>query len=143
MHFCPFCGTLLLVEEHAGCRLFCLTCPYVVLVHRPMTVVHDLSSANKRGRDQLEDDFNAAAASNSEGQQTTMIRCEAGSIAGDYQESLFGGGGGGGSAAGGCERPSCTSVKAFFIQIQMRSADEPPTTFYKCVECGFRWRSND
>lgn len=27
-----------------------------------------------------------------------------------------------------------------FRQIQMRSADEPPTTFYKCRRCGHSWR---
>jgi DNA-directed RNA polymerase III subunit RPC11 len=140
MHFCPFCGTLLLIEQQSGSRLFCITCPYVVLVHQPITVVHDLSSANKRGREQLEDDFNAMAASQSEGRQTTMIRCESSSF---QQSELSGGGCEGGLGADGAQKGLCASMKAYFIQIQMRSADEPPTTFYKCVECGFQWRSND
>ena len=38
--------------------------------------------------------------------------------------------------------PKCAHAKAFFMQIQTRSADEPMTTFYKCCkqECGHRWR---
>ena len=37
-----------------------------------------------------------------------------------------------------CER--CGHKKAFFKQMQTRSADEPPTEFYKCVKCGFQWK---
>ena len=29
--------------------------------------------------------------------------------------------------------PSCSFERAFFIQIQIRSADEPSTTFYRCA----------
>jgi DNA-directed RNA polymerase III subunit RPC11 len=38
--------------------------------------------------------------------------------------------------------PKCDHPRAFFMQIQTRSADEPMTTFYKCCsqECGHRWR---
>ncbi|KAK7478658.1 hypothetical protein BaRGS_00030121 [Batillaria attramentaria] len=38
--------------------------------------------------------------------------------------------------------PKCEHNRAFFMQIQTRSADEPMTTFYKCcrMECGHRWR---
>jgi DNA-directed RNA polymerase subunit M/transcription elongation factor TFIIS len=39
---------------------------------------------------------------------------------------------------GGC--PGCQSKKAYFYQLQTRSADEPPTSFYKCVACGKQWR---
>ncbi|XP_025091407.1 DNA-directed RNA polymerase III subunit RPC10-like [Pomacea canaliculata] len=38
--------------------------------------------------------------------------------------------------------PKCEHKRAFFMQIQTRSADEPMTTFYKCcnMECGHRWK---
>ncbi|CAF3636119.1 unnamed protein product [Adineta steineri] len=35
--------------------------------------------------------------------------------------------------------PKCAYTKAYFMQLQTRSADEPMTTFYKCVQCGHRW----
>lgn len=39
-----------------------------------------------------------------------------------------------------CE--NCGHNRAYFMQIQTRSADEPMTTFYKCCnpQCGHRWR---
>lgn len=38
--------------------------------------------------------------------------------------------------------PKCFHSRAYFMQIQTRSADEPMTTFYKCcnIVCGHRWR---
>ncbi|KAG8231630.1 hypothetical protein J437_LFUL011471 [Ladona fulva] len=38
--------------------------------------------------------------------------------------------------------PKCSNSRAFFMQIQTRSADEPMTTFYKCCnpKCNHRWR---
>jgi len=38
--------------------------------------------------------------------------------------------------------PKCENARAYFMQIQTRSADEPMTTFYKCTsqDCGHRWR---
>ncbi|XP_067939838.1 DNA-directed RNA polymerase III subunit RPC10-like [Watersipora subatra] len=38
--------------------------------------------------------------------------------------------------------PKCSHSRAYFMQIQTRSADEPMTTFYKCCspQCGHRWR---
>ncbi|CAF2643787.1 unnamed protein product [Rotaria sp. Silwood2] len=35
--------------------------------------------------------------------------------------------------------PKCAHTQAYFMQMQTRSADEPMTTFYKCVQCGHRW----
>ncbi|KAL3072665.1 hypothetical protein niasHS_017639 [Heterodera schachtii] len=36
--------------------------------------------------------------------------------------------------------PSCSHDKAYFQQIQTRSADEPMTIFYRCANCGHRWK---
>ncbi|KAG7876607.1 hypothetical protein KL905_005333 [Ogataea polymorpha] len=41
-----------------------------------------------------------------------------------------------------CPVESCGFDKAYFFQLQIRSADEPMTTFYKCCKCGHRWREN-
>ena len=34
----------------------------------------------------------------------------------------------------------CNNNKAYFLQLQVRSTEEPPTNFYKCAGCGYRWR---
>ncbi|UZJ51133.1 hypothetical protein CBS101457_000453 [Exobasidium rhododendri] len=36
----------------------------------------------------------------------------------------------------------CDNQKAFFMQLQIRSADEPMTTFYRCTnsKCAHQWR---
>lgn len=36
--------------------------------------------------------------------------------------------------------PKCENERAYFMQMQLRSADEPMTIFYKCTKCGHRWR---
>ena len=40
--------------------------------------------------------------------------------------------------------PKCANTQAYFFQLQIRSADEPMTTFYKCTSsvCGNRWKDN-
>lgn len=36
--------------------------------------------------------------------------------------------------------PECGHDKAYWWMQQTRSADEPSTRFYRCVECGHTWR---
>ena len=36
--------------------------------------------------------------------------------------------------------PKCRNLKAYFMQMQTRSADEPMTIFFKCTNCGHRWK---
>ncbi|MCS7110777.1 MAG: transcription factor S [Ignisphaera sp.] len=36
--------------------------------------------------------------------------------------------------------PKCGYEDVYAWQLQTRAADEPPTTFYKCVKCGHTWR---
>ena len=36
--------------------------------------------------------------------------------------------------------PHCGNGKAYFMQLQTRSADEPMTIFYKCTKCKKRWK---
>jgi DNA-directed RNA polymerase III subunit RPC11 len=35
--------------------------------------------------------------------------------------------------------PQCGHDQAYFMQIQIRSADEPSTTFYRCCQCSKQW----
>ena len=35
--------------------------------------------------------------------------------------------------------PKCEHSRAYFMQIQIRSADEPSTIFYRCTECTHQW----
>ena len=37
--------------------------------------------------------------------------------------------------------PKCSNNRAYFIELQTRSADEPSTFFYKCVKCSHEHRS--
>mmetsp|Transcript_16929 Transcript_16929/g.47247 ORF Transcript_16929/g.47247 Transcript_16929/m.47247 type:complete len:110 (-) Transcript_16929:608-937(-) len=34
----------------------------------------------------------------------------------------------------------CDYHQAYFMEIQTRSADEPATLFFKCVNCGYQWK---
>ena len=34
----------------------------------------------------------------------------------------------------------CGAEEAWYTLKQTASADEPPTRFFKCTECGYRWR---
>eukprot|EP00170_Pyropia_yezoensis_P005322 contig_21606_g5336 len=38
--------------------------------------------------------------------------------------------------------PKCGGPEAFFFQMQTRSADEPMSTFYRCVACQHQWKEN-
>ncbi|KAJ3177023.1 DNA-directed RNA polymerase III subunit RPC10 [Geranomyces variabilis] len=36
--------------------------------------------------------------------------------------------------------PKCEHNRAYFMMLQIRSADEPMSIFYKCVSCAEQWR---
>lgn len=38
-----------------------------------------------------------------------------------------------------CPNSKCGHGEAFFMQMQIRSADEPMSVFYKCCKCGHQW----
>jgi DNA-directed RNA polymerase III subunit RPC11 len=113
MLFCPFCGTLLLLRQDSpGTAYECQTCAY----HHPVIAVtidtRDTRDANKIVPEGGNELEDAKLAAT--GQRTTVR----------------------------CNEPSCDSTLAFFVQEQIRSADEPPTTFYKCCKCGAHWRTD-
>ncbi len=35
--------------------------------------------------------------------------------------------------------PKCSHSEAYFLQMQIRSADEPMSIFYKCCKCSHQW----
>ena len=37
--------------------------------------------------------------------------------------------------------PNCENNEAHWWMQQTRTADEPPTLFYRCKKCGYSWRS--
>jgi len=37
--------------------------------------------------------------------------------------------------------PQCENVEAYWWMQQTRSADEPPTLFYRCTKCSYSWRT--
>lgn len=37
--------------------------------------------------------------------------------------------------------PKCENMEAYWWMQQTRSADEPPTLFYRCTKCSYSWRS--
>jgi DNA-directed RNA polymerase subunit M len=40
----------------------------------------------------------------------------------------------------GVRCPKCGYDEAYYIILQTRSADEPPTRIYICARCGYTWR---
>eukprot|EP00796_Vickermania_ingenoplastis_P004099 gene4099-2945_t len=127
MFFCPFCGTLLLfsLERVGEGRFFCTTCPYVVPVQEEqvLTVTHDFRSPEDEKSEAAEppapevEDVKKEANIVDDAGQVISIPCE--------------------NVESGCQ-----SQKAYYVQTQIRSADEPATIFYKCVECGHTWRQD-
>ncbi|CAG5182612.1 uncharacterized protein ALTATR162_LOCUS10247 [Alternaria atra] len=39
-----------------------------------------------------------------------------------------------------CPNEKCRNHEAYWYQLQIRSADEPMTAFYKCTQCAKEWR---
>ncbi|RNE97004.1 RNA polymerase III C11 subunit [Trypanosoma conorhini] len=117
MYFCPFCGTLLLIEPHHPTNRFvCSSCTYVapILSAQPLTVNHSLLKFNKA----VEEDTDVKTEGETlDAGQVITVRCQN-------------------------DEKACDGTRAHYVQIQMRSADEPATTFFRCLKCGFQWRQD-
>ncbi|KAK6019097.1 putative transcription factor S [Ostertagia ostertagi] len=104
--FCPFCGSMLQIEESDSCMQFsCPACPYICPVTKKVS-----SRIYPKLKD-LEEVLGGPSVWDNA--QVTNERC-----------------------------PKCSNDRAYFMQIQTRSADEPMTIFYRCAnaECGHRWK---
>ena len=157
MHFCPQCGNMLLLEVRMQCaryicrararayrrlarasrsrqttmagrlRFYCQTCPYVYLVKA--TVRSSQIPLCSVARSQ-----HACVAAC--WQITSEVPLEHKAV-----DDVLGGAEAWKNAdQTDANCPKCTNRRAYYQQLQIRSADEPMTTFYKCTECGHRWR---
>jgi len=134
MHFCPFCGTLLYIERNSTIyRYACCTCRYVAPIRQTQVTNYEVTSQkfppnvlqqllnektttkSKKEEDEDKDDEDTELGDMST-QPKTEIRCGASS--------------------------ECDGSAAYFVQMQIRSADEPPTTIYQCVKCKNTWRTD-
>ncbi len=110
MLFCPFCGTLLLVERAvSSSHLFGFSCPacsYAIPLRN--AVVERDTFQNKTVADVFSEDAGSNVV-----QQLTDVNCQ---------------------------QSECTGTRASFFTAQIRSADEPATIFYKCLTCGHKWK---
>ncbi|KJH50103.1 transcription factor S-II [Dictyocaulus viviparus] len=122
--FCPFCGSLLQVEEGDFCMKFsCPSCPYICPITKKVckcwfiSVVycyHRIVQVSSRIYPKLKDlEEVLGGPSVWDNAQVTNERC-----------------------------PKCSHERAYFMQIQTRSADEPMTIFYRCAntDCAHRWK---
>lgn len=123
--FCPFCSNILFVEENSKGQLqfTCNVCPVFFPVKRLISyrnyyklkvniVFNNLIQQSDYFFFQEIDDVLGGAEA-WKNVDSTEERC-----------------------------PKCGHERAYFMQLQIRSADEPMTTFYRCcnLECNHNWR---
>jgi DNA-directed RNA polymerase III subunit RPC11 len=117
VYFCPQCCNLLLTEPSpsGNLRFYCKTCPYIFAISGKITKKVSLS------RKEVDDVLGGPDAwknvEQTDGKTTNSIKLR---------------------LSAKCEK--CGHTRAFFMMIQIRSADEPMSIFYKCSSCGHRWR---
>ncbi|KAJ9518424.1 hypothetical protein QJQ45_018442 [Haematococcus lacustris] len=124
--YCPTCGNMCLVELTAGSRdlrYFCQACPYIYTIKQKLSACVDL----------LHPLWLAVVL-----QITTHVV-----LAKKEVDDVLGGDETWKAAArtdANC--PRCSYHQAYFIEIQIRSADEPATLFFKCADsdCGHQWK---
>lgn len=111
---------MLVIETTEGGNAFvCASCPYEFIVDKPRR------STVKFERKKVDDVLGGAKAwENVDSTEAKCPKCEHGK----YRRSI--------------SYASHSVERAFFMQIQIRSADEPMTTFYRCANCTHNWREN-
>ena len=114
-----------MAENVGAMRFFCQTCPYVQNIQQKVTMPLSSSTvqSSQGTRPQMtmpvknlprkERDEVVDVDQFKKGAQTIRVQ-------------------------GGC--PKCSHEVAAFRSLQIRSADEPMTTFYCCVECSHQWK---
>ncbi|GMH58169.1 hypothetical protein TrRE_jg1135 [Triparma retinervis] len=104
MWFCPYCGSLLQVENDGLSSFICSTCPY------RMSIKSKQKERIKLRSKKVDDVLGGKGAWDNVDKTNAT-----------------------------CPKIECSNGEAFFMQIQIRSADEPMSTFYKCAKCGEQW----
>ncbi|KAA0198890.1 DNA-directed RNA polymerase subunit [Fasciolopsis buskii] len=111
--FCPLCHSLLSIEESAHC--YSLNCSTPCCPYR-WYVTQPLVQVHKPRQDvrlRLEED----AVFSIDDQYSSSAQIEE-------------------------KCPKCDHNRAYFVQMQTRSADEPSTTKYCCMNCRHIWTEN-
>ncbi|GMI44761.1 hypothetical protein TrCOL_g12020 [Triparma columacea] len=104
MWFCPYCGSLLQVQNLGVSSFVCSTCPY------RMSITSKQKERIKLKSKKVDDVLGGPGAWDNVDKTNAT-----------------------------CPKVECKGGEAFFMQIQIRSADEPMSTFYKCTDCGEQW----
>mmetsp|Transcript_385 Transcript_385/g.657 ORF Transcript_385/g.657 Transcript_385/m.657 type:complete len:113 (-) Transcript_385:8-346(-) len=112
MLFCPYCATKLVLRYADVMTYSCINCAYRYLVNEGGK--HNVQYINEQPAKFVEK--SEAVSKESADEQITSID--------------------------GCPNPKCDSRAASFIQMQIRSGDEPMTIVYRCVKCSESWRSD-
>ena len=115
MQFCPICSnSLLFNNSDNGYRFFCSTCEYYYAAkHKIKTMMQTKQTDIVLGPDAWEN----VDQTSGEIYIFNMI------LKNIFLETC----------------PKCAHPKAYYRQMQTRSADEPSSIFYRCVVCGHQW----
>ncbi|KAF7245310.1 hypothetical protein EG68_09941 [Paragonimus skrjabini miyazakii] len=111
--FCPLCHSLLMIQESANC--YSLNCSTPCCAYQ-WFVTQPLVQEHKPRQDvrlRLEED----AVFSIDDQYSSSAQIEE-------------------------KCPKCGHNRAYFVQMQTRSADEPSTTKYSCMKCRHIWTEN-
>ncbi|SCZ89966.1 BZ3500_MvSof-1268-A1-R1_Chr1-3g01695 [Microbotryum saponariae] len=144
MIFCNYCANLLVViDSGAGNKWACKTCPYEYPIKKSVSQGPVLEGGELKNalilttsRVQLGGQYR---------EREFLTRKEVDDVLGgeDSWKNVD-------STAYDCPK-ECGANRAFYMQIQIRSADEPSSqsfflqsTFYRCTnaKCAFQWREN-